>query len=82
MVVNPLQPSKQPYKLVTELGIVMEVKPLQSLKQPVPSQVTELGMVMVVNPLQPSKQPLPSLVTELGMVKEVMEDNLLQPEKQ
>ena len=44
-----LQPAKLPYpKLVTELGMVMEVKPLQSAKQSSPKLVTELGMVMEV----------------------------------
>ena len=49
-----LQPSKQPSpKLVTELGMVMEVKLLQSEKQSHPKVVTELGMVMEVKLLQP-----------------------------
>ena len=42
-------------KLVTELGMVMEVKLLQPAK--VPSRlVTELGMVMEVKRLQAQKQ--------------------------
>ena len=48
-----LQASKQPFsKLVTELGMVMEVKPLQPLKHSSPKVVTELGMVMEVKLLQ------------------------------
>ena len=38
--------------LVTELGIVTDVKPLQSPKANVPMLVTELGIVTDVNPLQ------------------------------
>ena len=48
-----LQPLKQPSpKLVTELGMVMEVKLLQTSKQFLPKLVTELGMVMEVKLLQ------------------------------
>ena len=43
-------------KLVTELGMVMEVKRMQPKKQPCPKLVTELGMVMEVKRLQPLKQ--------------------------
>ena len=39
--------------LVTELGIVMEVKPEQLSKALSPMLVTELGMVMAVKPEQP-----------------------------
>ena len=53
--------------LVTELGMVMDVKLLQLWKQPLPKLVTELGMVMEVKLLQSSKQELPKLVTELGI---------------
>ena len=41
--------------LVTELGIVTEVRPLQPEKAPFPMLVTEFGMVTEVNPLQPMK---------------------------
>ena len=52
-----LQPLKQSYpKLVTEFGMVMEVKLLQLEKQYSPKLVTELGMVMEVKLLQPQKQ--------------------------
>ena len=48
-----LQPAKHPPpKLVTELGMVMEVKLSQSSKQQFPKLVTELGMVMEVKLLQ------------------------------
>ena len=39
--------------LVTELGIVMLVKPEQPQKHLLPKLVTELGIVMLVNPEQP-----------------------------
>ena len=37
-------------KLVTELGIVIEVKPLQPEKQELPKLVTELGIVVFLQP--------------------------------
>ena len=39
--------------LVTELGIVIDVKLLQPLKAYPPILVTELGIVIDVKPLQP-----------------------------
>ena len=49
-----MQPEKQkPPKLVTELGIVTEVKPVQREKQDSPKLVTELGIVTEVKPVQP-----------------------------
>ena len=36
--------------------MVIEVKPLQPLKQDFPNEVTEEGMVIEVKPLQPEKQ--------------------------
>ena len=39
--------------LVTELGMVTLVKPLQSENAELPMLVTELGMVTEVRPLQP-----------------------------
>ena len=53
--------------LVTELGMVREVRPLQPKKAPPPMLVTELGMVTELRPLQPKKASSPMLVTELGM---------------
>ena len=41
--------------LVTELGIVMEVKLLQERKAELPMLVTELGIAMEVKVLQPEK---------------------------
>ena len=38
--------------LVTELGIVIEVKPVQIEKQYLPKLVTELGIVIEVKPVQ------------------------------
>ena len=53
---SPVQPSKAfPEILVTELGMVTEVRPVQSLKAPSPILVTNLGMVSEVKPVQPSK---------------------------
>ena len=48
-----MQPEKQysPNE-VTEEGIVMEVKPLQSQKHSSPNEVTEEGMVIEVKPRQ------------------------------
>ena len=40
-------------KLVTELGIVIEVKLVHSEKQPSPKLVTELGILIEVKPVQP-----------------------------
>ena len=51
--------------------MVIEVKPLQSLKQPLPNEVTDEGMVIEVKPLQPEKQRSPNEVTDEGMVIEV-----------
>ena len=41
--------------LVTELGILMEVKELQPQKADCPMLVTELGILMEVKELQPQK---------------------------
>ena len=50
--------------LVTELGMVTEVRPEQPEKALLPMLVTELGMVTEVRPEQPEKALLPMLVTE------------------
>ena len=57
--------------LVTEFGMVTEVKPVQPWKALLPMLVTEFGMVTEVKPVQPWKALLPMLVTEFGMVTEV-----------
>ena len=49
--------------LVTELGIVIEIKPVQREKQELPKLVTELGIVIEVKPLQLEKQWISKLVT-------------------
>ena len=41
--------------MVTELGMVTEVRPVQPEKADEPISVTELGIVMDVSHLQPSK---------------------------
>jgi len=53
--------------LLTLLGNVSSVKPLQSQKAASPMLVTPFGNVSSVKPLQPSKAPYPMLVTLLGM---------------
>ena len=46
-----MQPEQQePRKLVTELGIVTEVKPVQPKKHLFPKLVTELGIVVFLQP--------------------------------
>ena len=57
--------------LVTLLGIVTEVRPLQSLKAFCPISLTLLGIETEVRPLHPSKADSPMLVTLLGIVTEV-----------
>ena len=64
--------------LVTEFGMVTDVKPLQPRKAPSPILVTEFGMVADVKPLQPLKVAFLILVTEFGIVTDV---KLLQSEK-
>ena len=60
----PEQPAKHPYpKLVTEEGMVVEVRPVQFSKHSTSKLVTEEGMVMEVRPVQASKQRSPKLVT-------------------
>ena len=51
--------------------MVIEIKPLQPLKQRSPNDVTDEGMVIEVKPLQPEKQYSPNDVTDEGMVIEV-----------
>ena len=54
--------------LVTEFGMITEIKPSQAQKAYSPMLVTEFGMVMEVKPEQPKKAPVPMLVTELGIM--------------
>ena len=54
--------------LVTLLGNVSSVKPLQYAKAKFPMLVTLLGNVSSVKPLQPLKALYPMLVTLLGMI--------------
>ena len=54
--------------LVTEFGMVTEVKPVQPAKAAPPMLVTEFGMVTEVRPVQPLKAPLPITFTVDGMV--------------
>lgn len=54
--------------LVTLLGMVMLVRPVQSQKAQSPMLVTPLGMVMLTRPVQPEKASTPMFVTPLGIV--------------
>ena len=54
-------------KLVTEDGILMDVREEQLIKQYFPKLVTEDGILMDVREEHPSKQLLPKLVTEDGI---------------
>ena len=58
------------------LGLVMLIKPVQSLKTLFSISVTPYGIVMSVRLLQPEKAPLPILVTPSGIMMSV---RLLQP---
>ena len=62
-----------PPMLVTELGMVMEVREEQYSNAPPPMLVTELGRVMEVREEQSSNALSPMLVTELPRVTEVRE---------
>ena len=53
---------------VTELGMVMLVRPEQPENALSPMSVTELGMVMLVKPVQPENALYRMLVTDEGMV--------------
>ena len=55
--------------LVTELGMVMLVRPEQPSNARTPMLVTDFGMVTLVRPVQPENAFAPMLVTELGMTK-------------
>ena len=50
--------------LVTELEIVMLVRPVHSKNAWPPMLVTEFGIVMLVSPVQPENAWSPMLVTE------------------
>ena len=54
--------------VVTELGMVMEVRAEQPLNALFPMLVTDSGMVMEVRLEQPLNALFPMLVTELGRV--------------
>ena len=56
--------------VVTELGIMMEVKLVQFKKARLPILITESGIVIDVRLLQQEKALLPIMVTFLGMIKE------------
>ena len=54
--------------LVTLLGMVMLVRPVQPSKAQFPMLVTLLGMVMLVRSVQPSKAQFPMLVTGIPSI--------------
>jgi hypothetical protein len=55
-----------------ELGMSIEVKPVQPQNALISMDVTELGMSIEVKPVQHENAIDPMDVTELGMVTEVM----------
>ena len=57
--------------LVTELGILIDVKALQPSKADDPMLVTELGILIDVKALQPEKAPDSMLVTELEILMDI-----------
>ena len=57
--------------LVTLLGIVTVVRPVQSMKAQFPMLVTLLGIVTEIRPVHFPKAPPPILITLLGIVTEV-----------
>ena len=59
--------------LVTDFGILIDVRELQPEKAELPMLVTEFGILMEVKELQPKKAPDSMLVTELGILMEVKE---------
>ena len=63
--------------LVTEFGIVIDVKLLQSLKALSPILVTELGIVIDVKLLQPEKAYSPIIVTEYSTSFTLIEDGIV-----
>ena len=63
--------------LVTELGIVTDVKPLQPRKALLPMLVTELGIVTDVKPVQKEKANSPMLVTEYDAPSYVIDSGIL-----
>ena len=66
------QPSKASSPIsVTELGIMIDLRPEQLQKAHSPILVTELGIVIEVRPKQSEKASCPISVTELGIAIEV-----------
>ena len=64
--------------LVTEFGMITEIKPSQAQKAYSPMLVTDLPIVTEVKPEHSEKAYSPMLVTEFGMVMEVKPE---QPKK-
>ena len=57
--------------LVTPVGMVTLVRPLQPKNAQYPMLVTPVGMVTLVKPLQPKNALSPMVMTLLGITKEV-----------
>ena len=71
-MVKELQPAKAFSPIVvTESGMVIEVRAEQPKKAPSLISVREVGKCIVVKELQPAKAYSPIVVTESGMVIEV-----------
>ena len=65
MVARLEQPENAPSPMVvTEVGMLMAVRPVQPSNAPSPMVVTELGMLMAVRLRQSSNAPAPMIVTE------------------
>ena len=63
--------------LVTEFGIVIDVKLLQSSKAELPILVTEFGIVIDVKLLQSSKAEFPTIVTLYSVSFTFMDDGIV-----
>ena len=73
-----MQVSKAPPPiLVTELGIVTEVRPRHQKKALSPILVTELGIVIDVKPMQSAKALSPILVTEYSTSFTLIEEGIV-----
>ena len=64
--------------LVTELGIVTEVRLEQFRNMPAPMLVTEFGIVTEVSPVQTRNASVPMLVTEYVFPLYVTEEGMVR----
>ena len=63
--------------MVTLLGMVTEVRPVQSRKAPTPIEVTLLGMVTEVRLVQPQKAYCLISITPFGITRFVTSEPLI-----